>query len=79
MSYIVIEEFADKMDEFRAYLPGAEFPRKGLDVSEARIKELSTDANALHKPLIREVVEEKKQEQPKKAPVKKASKKKEQK
>lgn len=78
MSYIVIEEFADKTDEFRAYLPGAEFPRKGLDVSEARIKELSTDANALHKPLIREIVEEKKPE-PKKAPAKKASKKKEQK
>lgn len=78
MSYIVIEEFADKTDEFRAYLPGAEFPRKGLDVSEARIKELSTDANALHKPLIKEVAEEKKEE-PKKAPTKKASKKKEQK
>lgn len=79
MSYIVIEEFADKTDEFRAYLPGAEFPRKGLDVSEARIKELSTDANALHKPLIREVVEEEKKQEPKKAPAKKASKKKEQK
>lgn len=78
MSYIVIEEFADKTDEFRAYLPGAEFPRKGLDVSEARIKELSTDANALHKPLIKEVAEEKKEE-PKKTPAKKASKKKEQK
>lgn len=78
MRYIVIEEFADKTDEFRAYLPGAEFPRKGLDVSEARIKELSTDANALHKPLIKEVAEEKKEE-PKKAPAKKASKKKEQK
>lgn len=78
MRYIVIEEFADKSDGFRAYLPGAEFPRKGLDVSEARIKELSTDANALHKPLIKEVAEEKKEE-PKKAPPKKASKKKEQK
>lgn len=78
MRYVVIEEFADKTDEFRAYKPGAEFPRKGLDVSEARIKELSTDANALHKPLIKEVAEEKKEE-PKKAPAKKASKKKEQK
>ena len=78
MRYVVIENFADKTDGFRAYLPGAEFPRKGLDVSEARIKELSTDANALHKPLIKEVAEEKKEE-PKKAPSKKASKKKEQK
>ena len=78
MRYVVIENFADKTDGFRAYLPGAEFPRKGLDVSEARIKELSTDANALHKPLIKEVAEEKKEE-PKKAPAKKASKKKEQK
>ena len=78
MRYIVIEEFADKSDGFRAYLPGAEFPRKGLEVSEARIKELSTDANALHRPLIKEVAEEKKEE-PKKAPTKKASKKKEQK
>ena len=78
MRYVVIENFADKTDGFRAYLPGAEFPRKGLDVSEARIKELSTDANALHKPLIKEVAEEKREE-PKKAPPKKASKKKEQK
>lgn len=77
MRYVVIENFADKTDGFRAYLPGAEFPRKGLDVSEARIKELSTDANALHKPLIKEVAEEK--PEPKKAPAKKASKKKEQK
>ena len=76
MRYVVIENFADKTDGFRAYLPGAEFPRKGLDVSEARIKELSTDANALHKPLIKEVAEEK--PEPKKAPAKKASKKKEQ-
>lgn len=77
MRYVVIENFADKTDGFRAYLPGAEFPRKGLDVSEARIKELSTDANALHKPLIKEVAEVK--PEPKKAPAKKASKKKEQK
>ena len=77
MRYVVIENFADKTDGFRAYQPGAEFPRKGLDVSESRIKELSTDANALHKPLIKEVAEEK--PEPKKAPAKKASKKKEQK
>lgn len=69
MSYVVIENFCDKTDGFRPYLPGAEFPRKGLDVSEARIKELLTDANALKKPLIKEVeVEEKK-----KAPAKKAA------
>ena len=79
MRYVVIEEFADKTDEFRAYKPGAEFPRKGLDVSEARIIELSTDANALHKPLIKEVVEEKKQDEKKAPASKKASKKKEQK
>lgn len=72
MSYIVIENFCDKTDGFRPYLPGAEFPRKGLDVSEARIKELLTDANALKKPLIKEVEAEEK----KKAPAKKAASKK---
>jgi hypothetical protein len=72
MSYVVIENFCDKTDGFRPYLPGAEFPRKGLDVSEARIKELLTDANALKKPLIKEVEAEEK----KKAPAKKAASKK---
>lgn len=60
MRYVAIENFADKTDGFLPYLPGEEFPRKGLDVSEARIKELLSDANALGKPLIKEVEEEKK-------------------
>lgn len=72
MRYVVIENFCDKTDGFRPYLPGAEFPREGLEVSEARIKELMADANALHKPLIKEAPAEEK----KKAPAKKAASKK---
>ena len=75
MKYRVIENFADKTDGFHSYLPGMEFPREGLEVSEARIKELSTDANDLGKPLIEEVEPEKKQEEKKKEPAKKTSKK----
>ena len=62
MRYIVIEGFCDKTDEFHPYKPGMEFPREGLEVSEARIKELSTDANALKKPLIKEEEQEEKEE-----------------
>lgn len=78
MRYVVIENFCDKTDGFRPYLPGAEFPREGLEVSEARIKELLTDANALHKPLIKEAEEKKKApaEEKKKAPAKKSASKK---
>lgn len=80
MRYVVIENFCDKTDGFRPYLPGAEFPREGLEVSEARIEELMTDANALHKPLIKEApAEEKKKaqaEEKKKAPAKKSASKK---
>lgn len=74
MRYVVIEEFCDKTDEFHPYKPGMEFPREGLEVNEARIKELSTDANALKKPLIKEAEQEEKEE--KKAPAKKAASKK---
>ena len=74
MRYIVIEEFADKTDGYHPYKPGMVFPREGLEVNEARIRELSTDANALKKPLIKEEEQEDKEE--KKAPAKKAASKK---
>ena len=76
MSYIVIEEFAHKTDGHHAYKPGMVFPREGLDVTEARIKELSTAENALRKPLIRED-EGAKTEKPQKTQSKKTKKSKE--
>jgi hypothetical protein len=50
--YRVIEPFFDLMDDNRQYLPGEFFPREGLTVTNARIIELSTDANKLGYPVI---------------------------
>lgn len=61
--YNVIVTFADAKDGYHVYNVGDKFPRDGIMVGEARIKALSTDANALGKPLIVEdkpVVEEEK-------------------
>ena len=50
--YKVIESFADAQDGYHIYKSGDKFPRDGINVSNARIEFLSTDANALGKPLI---------------------------
>lgn len=55
--YRVIEYFEDLQDDNYGYNPGDAFPRKGLEVSEDRLHELSTDSNKRGKVLI-EVVEE---------------------
>lgn len=45
MKYKVIKYFTDLQDNNHAYHAGDEFPREGLEVSEERIKELSTKKN----------------------------------
>lgn len=58
MSYKVINYFEDLQDFNHPYKVGDVFPRLGMNVSEARLKELSTANNRQKKPLI-ELVEEK--------------------
>lgn len=53
MSYKVIHYFTDLQDFNHAYKVGDDFPRLGLKVSDARIKELSSDKNKQRKPLIK--------------------------
>ena len=52
MPYVVIDTFFDLEDQKHEYRTGDEYPRSGFSVSEDRLKELSTDRNRLHKPLI---------------------------
>ena len=52
--YEVIAYFEDLQDGGHPYNVGDAYPRKGLEVSEARIRELSTPNNARRKALIRE-------------------------
>lgn len=53
--YRVISYFEDLTDGRHAYNVGDAYPREGLEVTEARINELATAANKLHKPLIEKV------------------------
>ena len=64
----VIKQFKDLQDGMHLYKVGDTYPRAGLEPSEDRIKELSTNANKQKQPLIKEV------EQPKKAVKKKKAK-----
>lgn len=52
MSYTVIHYFEDLQDFNHPYKVGDKFPRLGLDVSESRLKELSSDKNRQKKALI---------------------------
>lgn len=64
--YKVIKQFHDLQDVtktkngnvYHEYKVGDEFPRKGLKVSEERLKELSGKDNKRGTPLIEEVKEE---------------------
>ena len=56
--YKVIKYFTDLQDNEYAYKTGDTFPRDGVEVSEARIKELSSDKNKRKMPLIEEVKED---------------------
>lgn len=52
MSYKVIHYFEDLQDKKHPYNAGDIYPRDGYLPSEERIKELSSDRNRQHKPLI---------------------------
>ncbi len=56
MKYRVIYKFRDLQDNNRIYNVGDEY---GGKKSPARIKELSTEANKIGRPLIEKVTEEK--------------------
>lgn len=63
--YKVIAYFEDLQDNRHAYNVGDEYPRKGLETTDERIKELATTKNRQKKPLIKKV--EEKSKKPKKA------------
>jgi hypothetical protein len=52
MKYVAACKFRDLKDNGRIYEKGDTYPRRGLKKDEARIKELSTNANKSGKPLI---------------------------
>ena len=54
-SYKVVKEFYDINDNNQLYREGDTYPRDGADVSNERIKELSTSENATRTPLIEEI------------------------
>ena len=54
-TYKVIKTFADLQDDKHLYKPGDDYPRKGLEVTEARINELASDKNAANMQLIEAV------------------------
>lgn len=53
--YKVIKFFRDLQDNNHAYKVGDIFPHKGMEVSEDRLLELSTDKNRRQMPLIKKV------------------------
>ena len=57
MMYKVIKFFTDLQDDNHAYSVGDTYPREGFEVLPSRLKELSSDRNRQHTPLI-ELVEE---------------------
>lgn len=54
----VIKPFRDLKDDNHRYIPGDEYPRSGLEVSESRLKELSTKNNLVGYPVIEIINEE---------------------
>jgi hypothetical protein len=50
--YKVIKFFRDLQDNNHAYHVGEQFPHDGMEVSNDRLAELSTEANRRHEPLI---------------------------
>ena len=56
----VIKYFTDLQDKNYAYNVGDTFPRRGVKVADARIKELSGKQNKQGVPLIKEVKQTKK-------------------
>ena len=64
MMYRVIKHFVDLQDNNHKYDVGDTYPRKGLNILQSRINELSSDKNKQKTPLIEEILE--KVEEPKK-------------
>lgn len=60
LMYRAIETFVDLQDDRYKYHAGEIYPRDGIEVTEARVKELSGRGNASGHPLIMEVDEPKK-------------------
>jgi hypothetical protein len=56
--YRVIKFFRDLKDNNHAYHVGDLFPHDGMEVTEDRLLELSTDANRRQEPLIEKVEDE---------------------
>lgn len=56
--YRVIVYFTDRQDNDYPYHVGDTFPREGMEVSEERIKELSTTANRRKMILIKKIEKE---------------------
>lgn len=59
MTYEVIKYFTDLQDNDYEYNVGDIFPRDGLQVTDERLKELSTNENRQRVPLIKPISEEK--------------------
>ena len=57
MSWVVTKEFADVTD-CHVYKVGDSFPHDGRQISDGRLRELSTDKNKLGVPLIEKEKEE---------------------
>lgn len=55
MSYKVIHYFTDLQDLNHPYNVGDKFPRKGMIVTDSRLKELASKNNKQGKPLIEEI------------------------
>ncbi len=60
MQYTVIESFADLQDNNHVYHPGDKFPRDGMEVTAARLSELSGTGNRVGKQLIKAEIVKKK-------------------
>ena len=56
--YKALEHFTDMQDSYHEYNPGDKFPREGLEVSEERLKELSSNENRRGRAMIEIVKEE---------------------
>lgn len=67
--YKVVKFFTDLKDGNRPYKVGDIFPRAGLQVSEERLKELSSPNNLQKTPLIQKIEGPKKVEEPEKVEV----------
>lgn len=69
MFYRVIKDFTDLQDDNHVYHAGDTFPRKGADVDNARLMELSTDANKRGEALLEVVGEDVSDKAPEKAEI----------